>query len=477
MAAIFGEGTGYVPCPDAEEGSINDEGPMGRGTYFVPDPCDCNSCTPETFNRTFTGGWGVSEIDALPWRPSSVLLFSVTPGVASFTGSTSFSNINLPLLNGGGTTPFEALVRLTIPAGGAGYVMSLELTDDGGGYYDVDFSREGGGTLAFDFYGSHGDGSESDGTTITGQLSGFGGAALYCRLRVDQDMHFKVWLASGSEPGAWTGELTLDGTPAGLNGLTFYFGTGNIPVTFQSVVLEGYNCGGSIQGIGSPGYTYLVFSKPTNHSADSDYSSNIAWSITSTWFGSPINAYRTASQFLTSGNPLWERGSGLDPTAGFERRYFFAVSSGTTVTRAKVDFDPGYGMRGTLTLPDSVQVGLFTTEPHIGTPATPVSGPVNVLLSYVPYQVVAAGEWFPIHGEVLISPMTPDTVNEDLLGPEWGQLQFANPQNGGADPAYYTSPYPANWGDPFSNNISSIPYEPYIITVEYYSSVEWIPCT
>jgi hypothetical protein len=45
MAVIFGEGTGYVPCVDAEEGSVNDEGPSGRPTYFVPEPCEecvCN---------------------------------------------------------------------------------------------------------------------------------------------------------------------------------------------------------------------------------------------------------------------------------------------------------------------------------------------------------------------------------------------------------------------------------------------------
>jgi hypothetical protein len=45
MAAIFGEGTGYVPCPDPEESFANDEGPKGRSTYFVPEPCEeCPVC-------------------------------------------------------------------------------------------------------------------------------------------------------------------------------------------------------------------------------------------------------------------------------------------------------------------------------------------------------------------------------------------------------------------------------------------------
>jgi hypothetical protein len=478
VTAIFGEGVGYVPCPDAAEVYANEAGTeLGRSTYFVPDPCDCNACSSETFSRTFSGGWGLSPFDSLPWRPSSVLLFSVTPGAASFTGDTAYSSISLPLFSGAGTTPFEALVKLTIPAGGAAYVCSVEVTDDTGGFFDVDFSRESGSTLAFDFYGAHGDGSYTVGTTITGQLSGFGGQALYCRLYVDQDLHFKVWVASGSEPGAWTGELALSGTPAGLSGVNFYFGNSNVPVTFASVQLTGYNCGGTRVGTGSPVYSYRVFDKDVNHSADTDYVSVSGYRITTTWFPFPVSAYRTDSEFLASVAPHWERGNGLDPTALYETRHFVVIGSGVGITRAKVDFTPSYGMRGTLDPPpDNVRVGLFTTEPHIGTPGTPVTGALNLVPSFVPYDVVDSGTWFPINAETLVSPMTPDTTNEDLQGPEWGQLQFSNPQNGGADPAYYTTPYPANWGDPFSNNISSIAYEPFIITVEFYPTVAWAPC-
>jgi hypothetical protein len=58
MVAIFGEGTGYVPCPDAEEGSVNDEGPAGRSTYFVAGPSSTMDC------YFLVMQWG---IDGLSW--------------------------------------------------------------------------------------------------------------------------------------------------------------------------------------------------------------------------------------------------------------------------------------------------------------------------------------------------------------------------------------------------------------------------
>jgi hypothetical protein len=66
---MIGEAVGYVPCLDATESALCDEGRVAdRMTYFVPDPCDC--C--DSFSRSLSDAWGTGEW-GIPWElPLSV---------------------------------------------------------------------------------------------------------------------------------------------------------------------------------------------------------------------------------------------------------------------------------------------------------------------------------------------------------------------------------------------------------------------
>jgi hypothetical protein len=442
MAAIFGQGTGYVPCPDAEEVSVNEAGTeMGRSTYFVPAPCDCAACSAEIFDRTVSGGWGVSEIDGLLWVPSWSPTFSVTPGSAQFAGDSTFRNMRLPFYYGAGATPFEALVEFTVPDGAAAYVNSIELDDDGGGFFNIDFSRDGSGALDLYFYGNHGDGGFWDGS-LTGQLSGFGGVPIFCRLRVDQDMHFKVWLSTTSEPSPWTAELSLDGTASPLSLLILFFGTDSVPVSFQRVeVAEGYTCGGLIQGTGTAQYRYQVMAPDDFHSGDPQ------WTVVGqgrrlnvTYFGSPINGYSTYS--LTVGTfPHWQRGH------WFDQREWIPIPRGPGITRAKLDYNPNLGATGPFAvLP--IQVGLFSSVPSIASVFSPIVLGSNIAPSFQPYSIVGDGEWFDLTQDhaVWASPLTLNG-NEDLQGSGTSTVTWT-----GASP------------------------DDFIVTIEYYPDAEWVSC-
>jgi hypothetical protein len=96
VSAIFGEGVGYVPCPDAAEVYANEAGTeLGRNSYFVAEPCASTTEGPFFFLQTadtnhsgdpqynsYSGGLSVGYNPyAIPSGPTSVLqqVGSTTP--------------------------------------------------------------------------------------------------------------------------------------------------------------------------------------------------------------------------------------------------------------------------------------------------------------------------------------------------------------------------------------------------------------
>lgn len=420
----------------------------------------------DNFNRTLTSGWGLADF-GLGWTVSSSLLFSVTPGLAQFAGDTSFQSAAMTFPSGSGSTPFEVVAGFKIPAGSSGYMASLYLQDVTSGYYDVDLSREAGGTLACDFYGSHGDGSESDGTTLTGQASGYASDTVMLRLLVDQDLHFRVWLASQAEPTMWSGELTLNGTPSALQRAWVLFGNTNVPVSVTTVdVAQGFDCNGAAVGLGTLQQRYGVSDATVNHSGDSQWytAPSVAdRKLIVQWFGSPTNAYRTYTANIAS-TPIWSRVNDL------EQREWLQIKSGSNVLRAKIDFDQTYGQTG-LVDPASTIIGLYTQVPSIGSLSSPQYLGYNAAPLITPYATVLPGEWFDctVAPTIYASPIGLANDNQSLQGVSNDSIYWASPNNGGADPSYSSPP-----GDPFSRKTNNIPYEPWIVTIEVYSSTGWV---
>jgi len=260
-----------IPNPIPLNITIPRIGPViGPCSGFVPSVCS----TVDTFNRTFVGGWGLSEIDGFPWNPSGpASKFSVTPSAAIVSGTTDYKHMTLALPEGSTTSPIEILTTIIIPSGGNNYVMSVAL--EGNGFdpsYDIDFTRNGT-SLDLYAYGQNQGGGFFD-ASLNGQLTGFAGQPIKVRMRADGNLHIKTWFASASEPGPWTIEITLDGTVGGGHFMRYYFGnTTDATATISYLeFVSGYACGGAFVG-GTPTTVYAVQNADINHIGDAQWSS------------------------------------------------------------------------------------------------------------------------------------------------------------------------------------------------------------
>jgi hypothetical protein len=93
VSAIFGEGVGYVPCPDAAEVYANEVGTeRGRTSYFVAGPCEC--CFTDNFSRSETNSWGTADTGQQYDASTSPFSVDGSAGkiIRSVTGNTGVSS-------------------------------------------------------------------------------------------------------------------------------------------------------------------------------------------------------------------------------------------------------------------------------------------------------------------------------------------------------------------------------------------------
>ncbi len=436
-------------------------------------PCNCppfvGGCVcslTETFNRTLAGGWGLSEIDNLPFSGSFQTLLSVTPGNAAYAGHTVQRQTTMFLPNDSvRTLPFEVLYKITVPSGPDNDIVWVAVEDPD--YAHVLVSRASGGTLTFSGY--YYNGGTPATPVVTGQLSGYAGVPFYLRFQYGQTVRFKAWFASASEPGAWLAEDTLGGTSEPPGQLDFIFPTTSSPVSFQSLqIVSGYDCGGRYVG-GTVSERYRVYNKTINHSGDAAYVALGGWRSTTLFRISGPNFYESWSDQVGITPSNLSAGS-VAPATSISQWLIIDGRPGGYVRFKVGGFNASLGTSAGL---GSIGVGVFVDlgQPLPGTPVSHYVAPSGPEVSFAPIAVLALDEWYETRGQVVyITPWPLSRPSFPL--PAGSEIYWANY---GGDASYYSPTKPAQpYGDPFSR--SSGAYEPHVVTLELAPGAVWAPC-
>lgn len=258
-------------------------GPSGCVPVPIPIPGTATCPTTETFTRTVSPSWGISEIDALPWTTTFPTNFAIaTPGQAVYNGPgfLGFASMNLPLQANYATVPVnteptETLLQITIPSTASNGLIVSQYLQGNGRTYVIDLYRNGS-NLDIEGYGDHGSGFDFPGM-VSNVLSSFLDAPFYVRTKITSTpVMWKVWKASDPEPSTWTTTANpatgFENTPGdGLNEVTLsYTGNGFGTAVNSFEFVTGYvGCG---QWVGGTNTTkYYVQDKSKNHASDSDY--------------------------------------------------------------------------------------------------------------------------------------------------------------------------------------------------------------
>ena len=461
----------YLPWPDDHD--VPWHSPWVRCQDCNDVVCDCS--TVDTFDRLEPIGWGVSEIDDIPWVTTSIQQFHVDLDGAQFAGYDQFQEAQLSLP--AATVPFEVLATLSIPAGGAGYVTSVAL--EGGGYFYADLSREAGGTL--ELYAFAYDDYLLD-QTVGGLLDGFDAdTPIRIRLRVETNvLRIRLWFRGDEEPEAWTAEIEFPvaWTSYAPEHLVLRFGNLDVPITYQRIGLtDGYVCGGKWVGIGELkqkfGVSYLPLSA---HVDDPDYFQPGGYGIRVN-MDMQHDPWKVGS-YANTIYPGWFRAStdidsGIE-YYGYEDKSWISISP--SVIRAKVDInDPrrsGYiddpYAEGLLTFPTTtppIEVGLYYPQAQPpGTLGNLATTTHNLIGDYRPFAIVQSGTWFSIPvGGLMISPDTSNQANISTSMPPTGHGY------GGLIGPIIWPQHSFSWKNSIGSSYSnpSEP-EPFILTIEYY---------